>query len=121
MAHPQETPKAIALLGTELAEISLNLRPADPPGGNWVVVRDHQHGVRILSTALRIVAEADMSRQALGVEEGGLYRQWFQSCFGVIVPSAEGGAVAVADHGEEIAAAEGEDDGAPERRRLQVG
>lgn len=89
-AHPQIQAR-IALIGIEMAEAAVNFVPS----GNGTVSRtigcNQQQGVLVLSAAFRLVAQADVGFQGArrGTGEGGLYAQWFTSCFG---PQEEGSA-----------------------------
>lgn len=91
-AYPRETPLAIAHLATELAETALNLGPSQYSGSNRLIACNHQQGLLILATALRLVAEADVCPRATEttVNEERLYSRWFRSCFGVALPSGDG-------------------------------
>lgn len=100
MAHAQEVPPAIALLGTELAAAAINLVPPSGDGnGHRIAGCDQRQGVLVLSAALRLVAQADVCSQGVrrSNNEGGLYAQWVRSCFGVASPGED--AVAAQDLG----------------------
>lgn len=109
LAHTQEVPPAIALLGTELAAAAINLVPSGDGNGHRIAGCDRQQGVLVLSAALRLVAQADVCSQGArrSNNEGGSYARWIRSCFGV------------ASSGEEIVAAQ--DPAKPDVRQCQAG
>lgn len=83
-AHPQEIPAALALVGTEMAETAVNFIPSGDGNVSRTAGCNQQQGVLVLSAALRLVQAADISQGARKRKsgEGGLYTQWFTSCFG---------------------------------------
>lgn len=84
IAYPQDIPHAVALLGTELVEKALNLTTSRDSGSNHMIAYSHEQGLRVLSAALRLVAEADERSKARDSIFGDqdLYSQWFRNCFG---------------------------------------
>lgn len=109
MAHTQEVPPAIALLGTELVAAAINLVPSGDGNGHRIAGCDRQQGVLVLSAALRLVAHADVCSQGArrSNNEGGSYARWIRSCFGV------------ASSGEDAVAAQ--DPAKPDVRQCQAG
>lgn len=93
-AHSRVIPPAVALIGTELAAAAVNLVPsgdADVPG---MTDYSQEQGVLVLSVALRLVAQADVSSQGADstpYSRGGLYARWVRGCFGVVSRTEDAG------------------------------
>lgn len=92
-AHTQKIPPAVALIGTELAAAAVNLVPSGEANVNRLGGCTQQQGVMVLSSALRLVAEADTDSQGAPrrTGESGLYAQWVRSCFAVGSPTRNEG------------------------------
>ena len=99
-AHPQEIPAALALIGTEMAEAAVNFVPSGDGNVSRTAGCNQQQGVLVLSAALRLVQAADISQGARKrrTGQGGLYTQWFTSCFGP--QKGEGGAAQKVDQAD---------------------
>lgn len=109
-AYPRDLPPAVALSGTEMAAAAVNFVPSGDANASRTNGCNQPQGVLVLSAALRLVAEADVTSQGTqgrDVEgEDGLYASWVRSFLGVdesagiAVGPAEVGA-AQQEHGEE--------------------